>query len=166
MFFQRSHLLNPGRQYSNMYASVNSWPWPLPKRPCVRTAVITWLDSRSICKYSWRLRDTMCFGHQAPPLLSTFRRACCGPTFPISCALLAVICWSVMLPSSMPSAWLHVSVRVCVCVWIEGYVIFKTIFLKNHSIKISRALNIQPPFVLIFLPSVSNWRNKQTTLYK
>lgn len=34
--------------------------------------------------------------------------ACCGPTFPGSCALLAVIWKSAIAPDSMPSAVLHV----------------------------------------------------------
>lgn len=72
MVFQRSHFSKPGRQYSSTYASVYSWPCPLPKRPCVRIAVMTCTCSKSICKYSLRPRETICFGHQAPPLLSTF----------------------------------------------------------------------------------------------
>lgn len=72
IFFQRSHFTKPGRQYSTTYASVYSWPWPLPNRPCVRIAVNTCICSKSICRYSLRPRETICFGHQAPPLLSIF----------------------------------------------------------------------------------------------
>lgn len=72
VFFQRSHLVKPWRQYSTTYASVYSWPWPRPNRPCERIAVIACICSKSICKYSFSPRDTICFGHHAPPLLSTF----------------------------------------------------------------------------------------------
>lgn len=133
IFFQRSHLAKPGRQYSTTYASVYSWPWPLPNLPWVRSAVITCICNKSICKYSLRPRETMCFGHQAPPLLSIFNLislrerkkqilwfnfsfqcskcitylACCGPTFPGSCALLAVIWKSLIAPDSIPNGTMH-----------------------------------------------------------
>lgn len=71
MFRQRFHLLPKlGRQYSTTNASVNSCPWPRPKRPCVLIDVTACNDSKSSCRYSLRLRETMCLGHHAPPLLS------------------------------------------------------------------------------------------------
>lgn len=36
--------------------------------------------------------------------------ACCGPTLPMSCAELAVICESLIAPDSMPNGFLHFSV--------------------------------------------------------
>lgn len=38
--------------------------------------------------------------------------ACCGPTLPMSCAELAVICVSAMVPDSMPSGCLQVPVSM------------------------------------------------------
>jgi len=69
-FLHRTHLLNPGRQYSTKYSSVYSTPWPLPNLPCVLVDV----NKRGVCrftsKYSLPSLVTIFFGHQAPPPLS------------------------------------------------------------------------------------------------
>lgn len=59
-----------GLQYSNMYASAYSIPWPFPNRPCVSVAVIIWTVFKSIWIHSSG-SVVACFnGHHAPPFLS------------------------------------------------------------------------------------------------
>ena len=69
-FLHRTHLLNPGRQYSTKYSSVYSTPLPLPNLPCVLVDV----SKRGVCrftsKYSLPSLVTIFLGHQAPPPLS------------------------------------------------------------------------------------------------
>lgn len=69
-FLHRTHLLNPGRQYSTKYSSVYSTPWPLPNLPCVLVDV----SKRGVCKFTSRYSlpsfVTIYFGHHAPPPLS------------------------------------------------------------------------------------------------
>lgn len=69
-FLHRTHLLNPGRQYSTKYSSVYSTPWPLPNLPCVLADV----SKRGVCKFTSRYSlpsfVTIYFGHHAPPPLS------------------------------------------------------------------------------------------------
>lgn len=69
-FLHRTHLLNPGRQYSTKYSSVYSTPWPLPNLPWVLVDV----SIRGLCRFTSRYSlpsfVTIFFGHQAPPPLS------------------------------------------------------------------------------------------------
>lgn len=69
-FLHRTHLLNPGRQYSTKYSSVYSTPWPFPNLPWVLVDV----SIRGLCRFTSRYSlpsfVTIFFGHQAPPPLS------------------------------------------------------------------------------------------------
>jgi len=69
-FLHRTHLLNPGRQYSTKYSSVYSTPLPLPNLPCVLADV----NKRGVCRFTSRYSlpslVTIFLGHQAPPPLS------------------------------------------------------------------------------------------------
>lgn len=68
--------------------------------------ILGWKECYALCGWeqSWKAR------------IENFNKihsylACCGPTFPGSCALLAVIWKSAIAPDSMPSAVLHVPVQ-------------------------------------------------------
>lgn len=69
-FLHRTHLLNPGRQYSTKYSSVYSTPWPFPNLPWVLVEVSIRMVCRFTSRYSLPSFVTIFFGHQAPPPLS------------------------------------------------------------------------------------------------
>lgn len=57
-------------QYSTRNCSAYSWPWPLPKRPCVSVLVIKWGRIKSTSRYSRTSLLICAFGHHAPPFFS------------------------------------------------------------------------------------------------
>lgn len=65
------HSSNPGRQYSNVYSSVYSWPLPRSYLPCVCTPVMTYTAPKSTWRNSLVPLSICCLGHQPPPAFST-----------------------------------------------------------------------------------------------